>query len=90
MRNIDLVHHLCDTYDHLQGQEAGSSRRMITYVQDRAGHDFRYAVDCTKIKSELGWTQATRIEDGLIQTVRWYLDNQAWLDDIKSGSYRKI
>ena len=68
----------------------GSWKRLITHVQDRAGHDFRYAVDCTKIKSELGWRQATRFEDGLNQSVRWYLDNHAWLDNIKSGAYRNL
>lgn len=88
VRNLDLVTRLCDLYDRIREQPAGTSRKLISYVQDRAGHDYRYAVDCSRLKQELGWSQATDLERGLQQTMQWYLDNGAWLADIKSGAYR--
>ena len=61
---------------------------LITYVKDRAGHDLRYAIDPTKISSQLGWEPETAFEDGMKKTIEWYLDNQSWMDDIKSGEYQ--
>lgn len=62
---------------------------LITYVKDRAGHDLRYAIDPTKISTQLGWTPETKFDDGMEKTIRWYLDNSEWMEDIKSGEYRK-
>ena len=87
-RNIDLVKTLCATADRLLGKPAGTSEKLITFVQDRAGHDLRYAIDATKIRRELGWTPAVSFDEGIEKTIRWYLDNQQWLDDILSGNYR--
>jgi dTDP-glucose 4,6-dehydratase len=67
---------------------AAKFRSQITYVKDRPGHDRRYAIDCSKLKSELGWKQSVTFEDGLRKTVRWYLDNPAWVDHVRSGEYR--
>ncbi len=86
--NIDLIKVLIKITDKLLGREEGSSEQLITYVTDRAGHDLRYAIDATKIKNELGWKPSLQFEEGLKKTVRWYLDNQKWLDDITSGAYR--
>lgn len=87
-RNIDLVRLLVRTTDRLLGRAEGSSDRLITYVTDRAGHDLRYAIDSSKLQRELGWTPSVSFEEGLEKTVRWYLDNAKWLDDITSGRYR--
>ncbi len=67
----------------------GKSESLITYVTDRAGHDRRYAIDPSKIHSELGWLPETKFENGIEYTVKWYLDNRDWMDDIKSGAYAK-
>lgn len=88
-KNIDLVHALVRTTDRLLGNPAGTSERLITYVTDRAGHDLRYAIDSSKLKRELGWEPSLQFEEGLERTVRWYLDNQAWLDSVTSGEYEK-
>ena len=88
-KNIDLVHALVRTTDCLLGNPAGTSERLITYVTDRAGHDLRYAIDSSKLKRELGWEPSLQFEEGLERTVRWYLDNQAWLDSVTSGEYEK-
>ena len=66
----------------------GSSRKLITFVKDRAGHDKRYAIDATKIKEELGWEPSLQFEEGLEKTVDWYLSNQEWLDHVTSGDYK--
>ena len=63
--------------------------KLITYVTDRAGHDLRYAIDSTKLKNELGWEPSLQFEEGIEKTVRWYLDNQEWMDNITSGEYEK-
>ncbi len=87
-RNIDLVHLLCDTMDEKLGREKGTSRGLITYVKDRAGHDMRYAIDASKIKDDLGWVPSVTFEEGLSKTVDWYLENESWLNNVTSGSYR--
>jgi len=88
-KNLDLVRALVATTDRLLGNPAGTSEKLITFVQDRAGHDLRYAIDSSKLKRELGWEPETRFDDGLEKTVRWYLENQAWLDSVTSGEYEK-
>ncbi len=88
-KNIDLVKKLCDITDRLLGRPEGSSRKLITFVKDRAGHDLRYAIDATRIKEELGWQPETSFEEGLTRTVRWYLDNTEWLEHVISGEYEK-
>ncbi len=87
-KNIDLVHLLCDTMDRKLNRPAGESRKLITYVKDRAGHDLRYAIDATKIKNELGWMPSITFEEGLDRTVDWYLNNQLWLNNVTSGNYQ--
>ncbi|ALV57068.1 MULTISPECIES: dTDP-glucose 4,6-dehydratase [Burkholderia] len=88
-KNLDVVHTLCDLLDAARPKAAGSYREQITYVKDRPGHDRRYAIDARKLERELGWKPAETFETGLAKTVRWYLDNQAWVDDVASGDYRK-
>lgn len=88
-QNIDLVRHLISIVDPLLGRERGESESLITFVEDRAGHDLRYAIDATKIESELGWRPTVTFEEGLKRTVQWYLDNQDWLDSVTSGDYRE-
>lgn len=88
-KNIDLVHLLCNIMDEKLGQKKGTSAQLITYVTDRAGHDLRYAIDATKLKVELGWEPSLQFEDGLNETVDWYLQNQQWLDHVTSGAYQK-
>jgi dTDP-glucose 4,6-dehydratase len=86
-KNIDIVHLLCDTMDEKLGREKGTSRRLITFVKDRAGHDMRYAIDATKIKEELGWEPSVTFEQGMDKTIDWYLANEEWMENITSGSY---
>ena len=86
--NIDLIKLLCDLMDEKLGREMGESRKLITYVTDRAGHDLRYAIDASKIEKELGWTPQYTFEEGLSQTIDWYLNNQAWLKNVTSGAYQ--
>ncbi|MDE6183501.1 MAG: dTDP-glucose 4,6-dehydratase [Rikenellaceae bacterium] len=86
-RNIDLVKLLIKTVDRLSGNPEGQSLDLITYVTDRAGHDLRYAIDSSKLKDELGWQPSIRFEQGMETTVKWYLDNTAWVDNITSGEY---
>ncbi len=86
--NIDLVHLLCDLADELLGRPAGTARQLITFVKDRPGHDRRYAIDASKIRRELGWQPSIPFEEGLRQTIQWYLDNTEWLQQVVSGEYR--
>lgn len=86
--NIDLVHALCREVDRQLGRPEGDSEQLITYVTDRAGHDLRYAINATKLKDELGWEPSLQFEEGLRLTVRWYLDNQPWIDNVTSGAYQ--
>lgn len=88
-KNIDLIKVIIKTVDKILGNPEGYSNRLITYVTDRAGHDLRYAIDSTKLKNELGWEPSLQFEEGIEKTVRWYLDNQAWMDNITSGEYEK-
>lgn len=88
-KNIDLIKVIIKTVDRLLGNPEGTSEHLITYVTDRAGHDLRYAIDSTKLKNELGWEPSLQFEEGIEKTVRWYLDNQEWMDNILSGEYEK-
>ncbi len=88
-KNIDIVKVLIRTTDRLLGRPEGADMDLITYVTDRAGHDLRYAIDSTKLQRELGWEPSLQFEEGIEKTVRWYLDNQAWLDNVTSGDYQK-
>lgn len=86
-KNIDLIKVIIKTVDRLLGKPEGHSLGLITYVADRLGHDMRYAIDSRKLQSELGWEPSLQFEEGIEKTVRWYLDNQDWLDNITSGEY---
>lgn len=88
-KNIDLIKVIIRTVDRLLGNEEGASERLITYVTDRAGHDLRYAIDSSKLQRELGWEPSLQFEEGIEKTVRWYLDNQAWMENITSGDYER-
>ncbi|HLO80590.1 MAG TPA: dTDP-glucose 4,6-dehydratase [Chitinophagaceae bacterium] len=88
-KNIDLVHLLCRIMDKKLGRAEGESAKLITYVKDRQGHDLRYAIDATKLNTELGWKPSLQFEEGLEKTVDWYLDNQEWIDHVLSGSYQQ-
>ena len=88
-KNIDIIHVVIKTVDRLLGNPEGHSLDLITYVTDRAGHDLRYAIDSTKLQRELGWEPSLQFEEGIEKTVRWYLDNQEWMDNITSGDYEK-
>lgn len=88
-KNIDLIKVIVRTVDRLLGNPEGKSEKLITYVTDRAGHDLRYAIDSRKLKNELGWEPSLQFEEGIEKTVRWYLDNQEWMDHITSGEYEK-
>lgn len=88
MRNIDVVHAICDILDELRPDPQGSYRRLITFVDDRPGHDLRYAIDCSKIERELGWRPNYTFQTGLRATIEWYLANPAWWQAIRSGKYR--
>ena len=87
-KNIDLVQNLCDIMDELLGREKGASRKLITFVKDRPGHDKRYAIDATKIKTELGWQPTLASIEGFRRTAQWYLDNESWLEKVTSGAYQ--
>ena len=87
--NIDLIKVIIKTVDRLLGNLEGTSDHLITYVTDRKGHDLRYAIDSNKLKNELGWEPSLQFEEGIEKTVRWYLDNQNWMDNVTSGDYQK-
>ncbi len=87
-KNIDLVKLLCKQMDEKLGNVAGTSEQLITYIKDRPGHDRRYAIDATKISSELGWKPSVTFEEGLSQTIDWYLQNTEWLKHVTSGDYK--
>lgn len=86
-KNIDLVHLVCKQMDEKLGRESGTSEQLITYVKDRPGHDRRYAIDATKINKELGWAPSVTFEEGLSETIDWFLQNKAWLNNVTTGAY---
>ena len=88
-KNIDLIKVIIKTVDRMLGREEGTSDKLITYVTDRAGHDLRYAIDSTKLKNELGWEPSLQFEEGIEKTVKWYLDNKKWMDNVTSGDYQE-
>jgi dTDP-glucose 4,6-dehydratase len=88
-RNIEIVHAICDTVDAMVGNRGNSRRDLITFVKDRPGHDRRYAMDTTKIQGELGWRPRETFESGIRKTVQWYLENEEWVHEVTSGSYRE-
>ena len=88
-KNIDLIKVIIKTVDRLLGREEGTSEKLITYVTDRAGHDLRYAIDSTKLKEELDWEPSLQFEEGIDKTVKWYLENGDWLQNVTSGAYAK-
>ncbi len=87
-KNIDLIKVIIKTVDRLLGRKEGYSEKLITYVTDRAGHDFRYAIDSSKIKNELGWKPSLQFEEGIENTVKWYLENKEWMKNVTSGEYK--
>jgi dTDP-glucose 4,6-dehydratase len=87
-KNLDVVHTLCSILDELHPEGAPHSR-LISYVKDRPGHDKRYAIDCTKLQNELGWSPSESFHTGILKTVKWYLDHQNWVTNIVSGEYRE-
>ena len=87
--NIDLVNNLCETVALNTEKEKDYYKKLITFVKDRKGHDKRYAINCDKIKSELDWKQSVTFEEGLNLTVKWYLNNKKWIENIKTGEYQK-
>ena len=88
-RNLDIVETICDMVDEMAGSRGASRRDLITFVKDRPGHDRRYAMDATKIERELGWRPRETFESGIRKTVRWYLDNEEWVQGVTTGSYRQ-
>ena len=88
-KNIDLIKVVIRTVDRLLGNPEGQSLDLITYVTDRPGHDMRYAIDSRKLQRELGWEPSLQFEEGIERTVRWYLENQEWMDNITSGDYER-
>ena len=87
-RNIDLIKKLIEIMDRKLGRPEGTSLALITYVTDRAGHDLRYAIDASKLRAELGWEPSIKFDEGFEKTVEWYLANEAWLNNVTSGSYQ--
>ncbi|KIC03421.1 dTDP-glucose 4,6-dehydratase [Flavobacterium sp. PL02] len=87
-KNIDLVKLLCQIMDEKLGKDKGTSDKLITYVKDRPGHDLRYAIDASKINKELGWKPSVTFEEGLERTINWYLNNEEWLQNVTSGTYK--
>ncbi len=90
MPNLEVVQTICDRLDAIRPEKGAAPRReLITFVKDRPGHDWRYAIDFSKIKSELSWQPRESFESGIEKTIRWYLDNQPWIERVKSGEYQK-
>ena len=87
-KNIDLINVIIKTVDRLLRRKEGASDKLITYVNDRAGHDLRYAIDSSKLKNELGWEPSLQFEEGIEKTVKWYLNNKKWMDRVTSGDYK--
>ena len=89
-KNIDIIKTVIAIVDHLLGRPEGVDLDLITYVTDRLGHDVRYDIDSTKLQKELGWEPSLQFEEGIEKTVKWYLENEAWMDNITSGSTKSI
>ena len=89
-KNIDIIKLVINTVDRLLGRKEGEDMDLINYVTDRLGHDARYAIDSTKLQKELGWEPSLQFEEGIEKTVRWYLDNQEWMENVTSGEYQKF
>lgn len=87
--NIDLIKVLCKQMDEILENDEGTSEQLITYVNDRPGHDKRYAIDASKLKNELGWEPSLQFEEGLRKTIWWYMNNKEWVDNVTSGNYKK-
>jgi dTDP-glucose 4,6-dehydratase len=88
-KNIDLIKVIIKTVDRLLERVEGTSEKLITYVNDRPGHDLRYAIDSSKLKNELGWEPSLQFEEGIEKTVKWYLKNKEWMDNVTSGDYQE-
>jgi len=88
-RNIDIVKLIVKIVDRELGRPAGTSEKLITYVADRAGHDLRYAIDSSKLRKELGWKPETSFPEGIEKTVKWYLENKEWVNNITKGAYKR-
>lgn len=88
-KNIDIVKTIIKTVDRMLGNPEGYSDSLITFITDRAGHDLRYAIDSRKLQSELGWEPSLQFEEGIERTVRWYLDNPEWLENVTTGAYER-
>ena len=88
-KNIDLIKVIIKTVDKMLGRDEGTSDKLITYVKDRAGHDLRYAIDSSKLKNELGWEPSLQFEQGIEMTIKWYLDNKEWMNNVTSGDYQE-
>lgn len=89
-KNIDIIKTVIAIVDHLLDRSEGVDLDLITYVTDRLGHDARYDIDSTKLQKELGWEPSLQFEEGIEKTVKWYLENEAWMDNITSGEYEKF
>ena len=89
LKNIDIVFKLIEITDRLLKRPKGTSKSLISFVTDRLGHDFRYAIDASKVNKELGWSPSVTFEKGLSETIDWYLGNKAWLKNITTGEYVK-
>ena len=87
--NIKLVNFLCEKIAKIKGKDEDCYKKLITFVKDRLGHDRRYAINCDKIKNELGWQRQFDFAEGLDNTLKWYMDHQDWVDRVRSGEYRK-
>ena len=88
--NLTIVHSICEILDAVQPRNDGKSyKEQITFVKDRPGHDLRYAINCSKIEKELGWVPRHSFEEGLKETVMWYLSNDEWVRQVQSGEYRQ-
>ena len=88
-KNIDLIELLCEKMDIALNREEGTSKKLITFIKDRPGHDKRYAIDASKIKNELGWEPSLQFDEGLSKTIDWYLNNKSWINNVTSGEYQK-
>jgi len=89
MKNLDLIQMLCSIMDEKLHREKGTCAKLITFVKDRAGHDFRYAIDASKLKNDLNWEPSMKVKEGLEKTVDWYLENEQWLQNVTSGNYQQ-